>query len=290
MPQAAMPVKAHELKIGKFLSVLRERTVVMGILNRTPDSFSDGGMFTDDERAIRHAVRMAEEGADIIDVGGESTRPGSEGVSPEEELKRTVPFIERLVREIDIPISIDTTKRIVAKEAIGAGASMVNDITGLKGDPGMAGTVAASGVLLSVMHIKGTPRDMQVDPVYDDLISEIISGLRESVSIAAKSGVSGDRIIVDPGIGFGKTTGHNLRIISRLGEFKVLGKPILIGLSRKSFIGNLTGKDTGRRLIGTAASSALAIANGANIIRAHDVKEAVDVRKVADAIKRENNA
>jgi dihydropteroate synthase len=259
----------------------------MAVLNRTPDSFSDGGKFMDDEAAIRHAREMARDGADIIDVGGESTRPGSEPVSLEEELSRTIPIIERLAREIDIPISIDTRKHEVAREAIRRGASMVNDVTGLKSDPEMARVVSEAGVPVCVMHMKGTPGDMQDDPVYEDLMPEIIEGLKESIDIALAAGISPDKIIVDPGIGFGKTAEHNLVIINRLGELKALGKPVLVGASRKSFIGKVLNRGADERLPGTAAVSAVAIMKGADIIRIHDAKEMVDVARMADAVRRE---
>ncbi|MEE9499955.1 MAG: dihydropteroate synthase [Candidatus Omnitrophota bacterium] len=265
-----------------------ERTRIMGVLNRTPDSFSDGGKFMDEDAALRHIRKMASDGADIIDIGGESTRPGSRNVSVSEEISRTIPIIEKLSKDLDVPISIDTSKHEVALEAIRAGATIVNDITGLKADTKMAEVVAASGVAVCVMHIKGAPKDMQNNPTYDDLMAEIINSLRESIEIAVGAGVLPDKIIVDPGIGFGKTLEHNLTIINRLGELKVLDKPILIGASRKSFIGKTLERHPDERLMGTAATSALAIMNGADIIRVHDVKEMADVAKMVDAILRES--
>jgi len=284
---AAHKTKKRNLRCGRFLLAIGERTYVMGILNRTPDSFSDGALFMDESTALRHARKMAAEGADIIDVGGESTRPGSDPVSTEEELKRTIPIIKRLSKELTIPISVDTSKHEVAFEAIKAGASIVNDITALRKDTKMANVISDSDVAVCLMHMKGTPKNMQENPVYVDLMKEIIAGLEESINVALKSGISGDRIIVDPGIGFGKTTEHNLQIIKHLSELTVLDKPILIGTSRKSFIGNMLKKDVSERLMGTLATSVVAIMNGADIIRVHDIKETLDAAKMVDAVKRE---
>jgi dihydropteroate synthase len=261
----------------------------MGILNVTPDSFSDGSCYFDSELAVEHACRMAEEGADIIDIGGESTRPGSEAVSLEEELNRVIPIIEAISSRIKIPISIDTYKAEVARRAIDAGASIVNDISGLRFDPAMSGVVAEGKVPVILMHIKGTPRDMHKSPRYEALIPEIMDFLRQSIRIAEEAGIDGSMIIIDPGIGFGKTFEHNLEILRHIAEFEALQKPILVGVSRKAFIGKiLGGAAPDHRLEGTAAAVAIAIMNGANIIRVHDVKEMVKVAKVADAIKRGN--
>lgn len=260
----------------------------MGILNVTPDSFSDGGLYFDKSAAIKRAIQMVEDGADIVDIGGESTRPGSEPVTIEEELRRTIPVIEALAKEIKIPISIDTYKSEVAKSALDAGASMVNDISGLRFDPDMPEVVSEYKVPVVIMHIKGAPKNMQVNPVYEALIPEIMDYLMISIRVAVKSGIAEDKIIIDPGIGFGKTFDHNLEIINNLREFTFLGKPILIGLSRKAFIGKILGDvPVTDRLEGTAAAVAVSIMNGANIIRVHDVKEMARVAKVADAIKRE---
>lgn len=285
MPVAIKEKKTPEIKCGAFSLRLGERTHLMGILNRTPDSFSDGGNFMDEDAAIRHAKRMETDGADIIDIGGESTRPGAESVNLSEELNRTIPIIKKLSKELCVPVSIDTRKHEVALEAIRAGATIVNDITGLKFDPKMAGVISESGACVCLMHMKGTPRDMQVNPAYEDLIHEIIEGLRESIDIALRGGIPPDKIIVDPGIGFGKTVEHNLIILNRLRELEVLGKPMLIGVSRKSFIGKVLNRDVGERVVGTASACALSIANGADIIRVHDVREMADVARVADAIK-----
>ena len=264
-----------------------KRTYIMGILNVTPDSFSDGGRYFDHSFAIKKAVQMADDGADIIDIGGESTRPGSDPVSAEEELRRTIPVIEVLSKEISIPISIDTYKSDIARKALDAGATMVNDISGLRFDPEMAATVAEYKVPVVLMHIKGTPKNMQQNPTYSALISDILEYLREGITIARKAGISEDVIIIDPGIGFAKTFEHNLEIINSLNKFTSLGKPVLIGPSRKAFIGKILGNvATEERLEGTAAAVAISIINGANIVRVHDVKEMARVAKVADAIKR----
>jgi dihydropteroate synthase len=261
-------------------------TKIMGILNVTQDSFSDGGLYFDKSAAINRAIQMVEEGADIIDIGGESTRPGSEPVHEEEELRRTIPVIEALVKEISVPISIDTYKSRIANRALEAGASMVNDISGLRFDPKMPEVIAYHKVPVVIMHIKGTPKDMQQNPVYEALIPEIMESLSEGIQIAAKSGITEDKIIIDPGIGFGKTFEHNLDIINNLRTFTLLGKPILIGPSRKAFIGKILGDvPPADRREGTAAAVAISIFNGANIVRVHDVKEMVHVAKVADAIK-----
>ena len=252
----------------------------------TQDSFSDGGLYFDKSAAINRAIQMVEEGADIIDIGGESTRPGSEPVHEEEELRRTIPVIEALAKEISVPISIDTYKSRIANRALEAGASMVNDISGLRFDPKMPEVIAYHKVPVVIMHIKGTPKDMQQNPVYEALIPEIMEYLSEGIQIAAKAGITEDKIIIDPGIGFGKTSDHNLDIIRNLSAFTLLGKPILIGLSRKAFIGKILGDvPPADRREGTAAAVAISIFNGANIVRVHDIKEMVHVAKVADAIK-----
>jgi dihydropteroate synthase len=264
-----------------------KRTYIMGILNITPDSFSDGGDFLSKEQAIEHALRMRDEGADIIDIGGESTRPGSEPVPFREEADRVVPVIEVLARKVKIPISIDTYKADVAKAAIKAGASMVNDISGLRFDRRMPGVVSRHNVPVVIMHIRGRPKDMQKNPVYRSLIPEIMDYLNESISIARAAGIPDEKIIIDPGIGFGKRAGQNLEILRRLNEFTGYEKPILIGPSRKSFIGAfLNGLPPGERLEGTAAAIAISILNGANIIRVHDVAAMRRVSRIADAIRR----
>lgn len=269
---------------------LSARTHVMGILNVTPDSFSDGGKFLEEEKAVAHALEMISKGADIIDVGAESTRPGAEPVSLEEELRRIVPVIEKLRQQTDVPISVDTYKAKVAEEAIKAGADIVNDISGLRFDPDMKKIVAKYETPTVVMHIKGEPRNMQKNPFYEDVITEIYRYLAESVKLAEDAGLPREKVIIDPGIGFGKRLEDNYEILRRLSEFKGLGCPILIGTSRKSFIGNVLNLAPEQRLEGTAASVALAIANGANIVRVHDVKEIKRVCIIADMIVGKNEA
>ncbi|MDP2913105.1 MAG: dihydropteroate synthase [Candidatus Omnitrophota bacterium] len=268
-----------------FHLAFSKKTYVMGVLNVTPDSFSDGGRFFDKRRALRRGLEMAREGAGIIDVGGESTRPGARDVSFAEEIDRVVPVIMCLAKELGVPISVDTRKAKVAEEAIKAGASIVNDVSGLRHDRKMGPVVAGSGAVLIATHMKGAPQDMQRNPVYRNLIKDVISGLRESIRLARLCGIDENKIIIDPGIGFGKAVWHNLEILNRLDEFKALRRPICVGTSRKSFIGKVLNiDDTGMRMAGTIATSVAAILNGANIIRAHDVKEAREAAAMADAI------
>jgi len=276
-----------KLSWSNFSLDFSEKTYIMGVLNVTPDSFSDSGLHLDKSTAVRRALQMVEEGADIIDIGGESTRPGSGPVAGEEELRRTIPVIEALAKKITVPLSIDTCKSEVARRALDAGASIVNDISGLRFDTQMARVVSEEKVPVVIMHIKGRPRDMQKNPAYEALIPEIMDYLRGGIRLALESGVPEDRIIIDPGVGFGKTFEHNLEIIHNLYEFTLLEKPLLIGPSRKAFTGSaLGGVPPEKRLEGTAAAVAISIMNGANMVRVHDVKEMVKVAKVADAIKR----
>ena len=263
-----------------------ERTLVMGILNVTPDSFSDGGLYAEPERAVEHAVEMIKAGADIIDVGGESTRPGADPVSAEEERRRVLPVIQALRRQSDVLISIDTYKAEVARAALDAGADIVNDISGLGFDEEMPGVVASTGAGLVLMHIRGTPRTMQQNPVYRDVVREIRETFAERLAKAEKAGISPEQVVLDPGIGFGKKLQHNLEILRRLKEFRRFGRPILIGPSRKSFIGAILDLPPDQRLEGTAAAVAVGIANGADVVRVHDVREMVRVVRVADAIVR----
>jgi len=246
----------------------------MGIVNATPDSFSDGGLCADTRSAVEHALKLADWGADMIDVGGESTRPGSKAVPLELELERVVPVIEGVRRVSDIPISIDTTKSEVARRAVAAGADMINDISAGRFDAGVLRVAAESGVPICLMHMKGTPRDMQVDPTYDDLISEVVCFLREAVGRARAAGIEEGKLLIDPGIGFGKTAEGNLEIIRRLAEIAAVGRPVLIGTSRKSFIGKILDTTVDNRLEGTLATLAAAIDRGARIIRVHDVEGA----------------
>ena len=271
--------KNHTLEIGR-------RTLVMGIVNVTPDSFSDGGRFLDAEKAIEHAKRLAKEGADIIDVGGESTRPGSDPVTLEEEMRRVIPVIEGIAKEVKIPISIDTCKSGVAKAALDRGASIINDISALRFDSKIADVAVEHDVPMVLMHMKGTPKDMQLNPSFHSVMDEIKEFMRDRVEFAVFKGVARDGIIIDPGIGFGKTTEHNYEIIRKLGELKELGMPILIGTSRKSFIGNTLGLDVDERLEGTLATITMCIMNGADIVRVHDVKEAMRTVRMTDAIYR----
>lgn len=261
----------------------------MGILNVTPDSFSEKGTFFDTDKAIRRGMEMAEEGADIIDIGGESTRPGAERVSAEEEIKRVIPVIKELARNITVPISIDTYKAGVARKALDAGAEIINDISGLRFDSSMPGLAASSGAAVAIMHIKGTPSDMQKSPTYTSLINEIVEYIKDSIRIAEDAGIEPDKIVIDPGIGFGKTIDHNLTIIKNLESFKAFGKPILVGISRKSFIGKVTGAEVDDRLIGTAATISASIMKGADIVRVHDVREGVQAVRMVDAIKNARN-
>ena len=261
------------------------RTLVMGILNVTPDSFYDGGRHFDTAAAVERGVAMAGEGADIIDVGGESTRPGAESVPADEEIRRVCPVIRELANRVKVPVSVDTSKAAVAREALAAGAVMVNDISGLTFDDEMAGTVAAAGAYLVVMHIRGTPRTMQGNTEYADLPGEISSFLERGTEAAMQAGVKKDKIIIDPGIGFGKTFEDNYAILEALPRFRELGYPVLVGLSRKSLIGRLYGDDSDR-LPATLALNAIAAYRGADIVRVHDVKEHVLAMKSVDMLKR----
>jgi dihydropteroate synthase len=276
----------HAIRCRKKILHLDERTHLMGIVNVTPDSFSDGGLYLDPDRAISHGIELASQGADIIDIGGESTRPGSKPLPLDEELRRVIPVVEGLAAKVDAPLSIDTYKSSVAERAIEAGAEMVNDISGLKFDRRMAHVVATHGVIVVVMHIKGTPQVMQVDPHYDCLLTEVMEYLEQSIEMAEEAGVDPTRIIIDPGIGFGKTAEHNLKIIRHLPELKSLGKPILLGTSRKSFIGKVLNADVDQRFEGTLASISAAIMNGANILRVHDMGPAKKAAQIVDAILR----
>jgi dihydropteroate synthase len=280
------PEEAFILNGARYALVLHQRTHVMGALNVTSDSFSDGGQFIEPERAIERGLEMAREGADIIDVGGESTRPYARGVSEGEELDRVLPVIRGLHRELEIPISIDTVKAKVARQALEAGASIINDISALRLDPQMVPLAAEAKVAVILMHMKGTPRDMQDHPAYEDLITEIGQFFVEAMDRAVSGGIRKEMIILDPGIGFGKTFDHNLTIIRELGRFRSLGRPILLGTSRKAFIGHILDKKAPERDIGTMATVAAGVLNGAHIVRVHNVKMAVETVKVVDAIRR----
>ncbi len=277
-----------KLSWQRFEIDFSRRTHVMGILNVTPDSFSDGGLHANAQQAVDAALRMVEDGADIIDVGGESTRPGSDPVPVAEELRRTIPVIEALARRIPVPISIDTYKADVALRAVEAGASMINDISGLRFDSEMPIVASRCKVPVVMMHIKGKPKGMQENPVYDDLLSEMIDYFRIGIRLARQFGIAEEMLILDPGIGFGKTFDHNLQILNNFDRLSVFGRPLLIGPSRKAFLGVILGNAPPQeRLEGTAAAVAVSIMKGANIIRVHDVKEMAKVAKVVDAIRRE---
>ncbi len=276
-----MPPPVATLTCGRHTLSL-DRTRIMGVVNVTPDSFSDGGLFLDPAQAIAQARRLVAEGADILDIGGESSRPGSDSTPTDQELARVVPVIEGLAGEIDIPISIDTYTPAVAERCLAAGATMVNDIRGLR-DPAMVEVVAGSGVPVVIMHMRGEPKTMQQDVAYEDVVSDVKAFLAEQARLATDAGIK--QIIVDPGIGFGKTAEHNVEILRRLREFKDLPYPVLVGASRKSFIGKLTGAPVDARLPGTLAATAIAAVNGADIVRVHDVAECKQAVAIADAIR-----
>jgi dihydropteroate synthase len=260
-----------------------EPTALMGVVNVTPDSFSDGGLYLDPEAAIRHGVELVEAGATILDVGGESTRPGAEAVEVGEELRRVVPVIEGLA-PVEARISVDTSKAAVAVAALDAGAEIVNDVTALRGDPEMAAVCAEAEATVVLMHMAGSPRTMQRDPAYVDVVAEVKAFLAERVEAAVAAGIEAERIWLDPGIGFGKTAEHNLELLRRLAELTELGRPLVVGTSRKSFIGKVDGSDAGERLGGTIASSVLAAAEGAAVLRVHDVAEVGQAMAVAGAV------
>jgi dihydropteroate synthase len=257
----------------------------MGILNLTPDSFSDGGHYQDYDAALRHALRMVEEGAAIIDVGGESTRPGAEAVSLDEELDRVIPLIERLSQAIPVPISIDTSKSQVMREAVAAGAGMINDIMALQ-LPGALVTAADTGVPVCLMHMQGEPRTMQQAPRYGNLVEEVKGFLQQRVNACEAAGIKPENLIIDPGFGFGKTLEHNLTLLKELRTLGELGVPLLVGISRKSMIGSIIGDaPVDERLIGSVAAAVVAVMKGAAIVRVHDVKETVDALKVVSAVE-----
>src|SRR5258706_2725707 len=282
-----MPIR--QWKLARRSLPYGERTLVMGVLNVTPDSFSDGGKFYSPERAVKHALQMIAEGADIVDIGGEATRPGSAFVSEAEELQRVIPIIKTLAAETPVPISVDTTKSAVARAALKAGAEIINDISALRFDPAIADEVAKAKAGLVLMHSRGTPKTMQQLPPAAAILPEVISGLRESIAIAQQSGVASDSIAIDPGIGVGKTAEQNVELIAKLNQLahEFADFPILIGTSRKSFIGKLLDNaPADERLNGTIASIAASVLNGAHILRVHDVKPAVEAVRVAEAIRK----
>jgi dihydropteroate synthase len=258
----------------------------MGVVNVTPDSFSDGGLWLDHEDAVAHGRELAAEGAAILDVGGESTRPGAEAVAGDEELRRVVPVLERL-RDAGAQLSIDTTKAAVARAALDAGATFVNDVSALRVDPDLAGVCAEAGCDVCLMHMLGDPRTMQRDPRYEDVTSEVKAFLEERLAFAIREGIAEERILLDPGIGFGKTVEHNLTLLRRLGEIAALGRPVVVGTSRKSFLGKLTGRPQAReRVAGTIATNVLALERGGAVFRVHDVAANVEALTVAAATLR----
>jgi dihydropteroate synthase len=268
------------LRAGRF-SLSLERPLIMGVVNVTPDSFSDGGRFLGTQQAVEHARMLVEEGADILDIGGESSRPGAEPVGLDEELRRVMPVLEQLA-QLPIPVSVDTCKPEVMRRAIAAGAAMVNDIGALR-EPGALEAVAESQAAVCLMHMQGEPRTMQQEPHYDDVVGEVRAFLAERVAVAVAAGIARERILVDPGIGFGKTVAHNVELLDRLGELRDLGQPILIGTSRKSFLGVLTGRRERDRLAGTIATNVIALLRGASVFRVHDVSAVRDALEVAAA-------
>lgn len=277
-PSKTLSFEGYELDLSK-------KTHIMGVLNVTPDSFSDGGLFLKKERAVARALEIEKEGASIIDVGGESTRPGADRVPAAEELKRVIPVIEAIRSKVRIPISIDTSKPVVAREALRSGASIINNIMGVILDGKMADLAAEFDCPLILMHIKGVPGTMQENPVYNNLMLEIREALSASIRIAVECGVDPQKIVIDPGIGFGKTARHNLEILRNLDYLKSLGKPIMVGPSRKAFIGTALGiEDPKGRIFGTAAAVAIAIANGADIVRVHDIEVMRQVSDLVDKI------
>ncbi len=276
-PSYTLEVRGRRLTLGP-------RTLVMGIVNATPDSFSDGGSFAEAERAVAHGLSLFEAGADVVDVGGESTRPGGAAVGPEEETRRVVPVIEGLRRRADGLVSVDTTKAQVARAALDAGADLVNDVSGFRFDPELGPLVARCGVPAVVMHLRGDFETMHLAPAYRDVMGEIAAELRESLARATRAGLPPERLIVDPGIGFAKDANHSLEALRRLGELHGLGRPILVGPSRKSFIGKVLELPASERLFGSAAAVAACVLAGAHLVRVHDVREMLQVVRVCDAI------
>ncbi len=283
MPQS--PVHSAPILLLRGRSLVLDRPLVMGVLNVTPDSFSDGGRYLDPGAAVTHALEMAEDGADVIDIGAESSRPGSEPVSEAEELRRLIPVVREICRRVAVPVSVDTTKAAVAAAAIEAGASMVNDISAGQADPEMMRMVAETGAGFVLMHMQGTPQTMQRAPRYGSVVDDVRDFLGSRMQAAGQAGIAADQILLDPGIGFGKNLDHNLILLDRLDAFHSLGRPILVGVSRKAFIGEVLGRRTGDRLMGTAAAVAAAVLRGAKVVRVHDVKVMQDVVRMIHAIQ-----
>jgi dihydropteroate synthase len=269
---------------------LNERVLLMGILNVTPDSFSDGGRFLDPAAAVAQASAMAEQGADVIDIGAESTRPGSDPVDEEEEIRRLIPVVKEVSRRIQVPLSVDTTKFHVARLALEAGASIINDVSALRADARMGSLVAEAGAGLVLMHMQGRPRTMQEAPAYGDVVTEVRHFLEERTRAALAEGITPSQILLDPGIGFGKNLEHNLTLLAGLPELASLGYPMLVGVSRKGFLGQLLGREVGERLMGTAGAVAMAVLGGARVIRVHDIAQIRDVVTVVEAIRHSRRA
>jgi len=265
--------------------VLGERTLVMGVLNVTPDSFSDGGLYLDADAAVARALEMERAGADLLDIGGESTRPGSEGISASEQMRRILPVLEKLRGKLKIPVSVDTSKSEVAEAAVFQGAEILNDVTALRADPRLAETAAKRRLPLILMHMRGNPRTMQKAPFARDVLRDVSQSLRQAVAIARRAGVPKSQIVLDPGIGFGKTAAQNYELLEKLAELARLGHPLVVGTSRKSFLAKAPGAaPNADRIWGTAATVAASILGGAHIVRVHDVAEMVEVARVADAM------
>ena len=281
-PDASLPLGIR----GGAVLPLHQRVHVMGVVNVTPDSFSDGGHSFQCEDAVRHAMALVEQGADLLDLGAESSRPGADPVNEQEELRRLMPVIRSLVKRTSLPISIDTTKAAVAEQALDAGASLINDISALRFDPRMAEVVARSGAGVILMHMQGIPKTMQQRPFYANVVDEVHAFLADRLAIAMQAGIQPERIALDPGIGFGKNIEHNLKLLARLDTLGSLGRPILAGVSRKGFIGSLVDRPVEGRLMGTAAAVAVAIMKGARMVRVHDVAPMLDIIKMAEAVFR----
>ena len=270
--------RSHRLAVGP-------RPLVMGIVNATPDSFSDGGRYLDPAAAVDHGLRLAAEGADILDVGGESTRPGAEPVPADEELRRVVPVVRELAKRTAVPVSVDTMKAAVAQACLDAGAAVVNDVTGLTGDPAMPGVCAAAGAGVVVMHMRGTPQTMQADPRYDDVVREVGDFFAERLATLADAGIPPERVALDPGIGFGKTMPHNLRLLAKLGDYQKFGRPVVLGVSGKGVIGTVVGRERHERMPGSLAVACFAVAAGAaQVVRVHDVAPHRDAAVLWEAI------
>lgn len=278
----AAPAKVWRHRTGELVL---DRTRVMGVLNVTPDSFSDGGLFYEPEAAIRRGIEMVEQGADLIDIGGESTRPRSDPVSAEEEWRRVGPVLQALHAQVDVPLSIDTMKPAIVEKAVRAGASIVNDVSGMR-DPAMVRVVASSKAGVVAMHMLGNPKTMQEHPQYADVVGEVRAFLADRIGALQAAGASPESIAIDPGVGFGKTLDHNLKLLRHLDDLASLGHPVVVGVSRKSFIGLVGAGEKGERLSGSLAAATLAVSRGANVVRAHDVLETARAMRVVDALLR----